>query len=84
MLDLPRATALSLRWMKPTLLLFLAALFCGGCCLTEKCAIRKDAKWMRSTCRPIPTPADEQECIQNVKKLCLRHGLPENCGESEG
>ncbi len=59
----------------------LSGILLGGCCVTQKCAIRKDAQWMRSTCRPIPTKADEEECIQNVRKLCTRHGLPEDCGE---
>ena len=71
--------------MKIAVLSALAAALLGGCvCFTARCAVQKDAKWMRSTCRPIPTPADEQECIQNVKKLCLKNQLPENCGEKDG
>ena len=61
--------------------LLLPSLLLGGCCFTQKCAAHKDAQWMRSTCRPIPTAADEQECIANVKQHCVRHGLPEDCGE---
>jgi hypothetical protein len=63
------------------LVLGLSTLLVGGCCITEQCAVRKDAKWMRSTCKPIPTQADEDECIRNVQRTCVKHGLPENCGE---
>jgi hypothetical protein len=68
--------------MRTLVALLLSGLLSAGCCFTQKCRAQKDARWMRSTCRPIPTKADEEECIQGVEKYCVRHDLPQTCGEA--